>query len=299
MAVQIILKYGNGEPAANELAMGEIGVDISGKALWTFDGTGNIQLSGGEIDLGQLPDIDIGGGNYVTLSELALIVGTNQEDIAQLKIDVATNKSDIGVNTAAIATLTQKVAALEIWQIDHEAAVGNLLIELGKLEQRVEDNESDIFDNATEIGKIWAELELVEGGLSFAGTYDASINQIDSVTDYAVSKGISEGDTLASAVGDGTKGLYFIADTGGTLQNSGNVDEDGKTVYPGDWLVCDGTKYLLLNYQMETVSFGQIAGDPDDNEKLKAALEAKISRNNDVIEGGTYAPKVAYVNRNK
>ena len=230
---------------------------------------------------------------------MALIVGANEADIAQLKLDVATNKDDIGVNTAAIATLTQKVTALEIWQIDHEAAVGNLLIELNKLEKRVTDNETNISTNASEISNLWAEIGLVEGGLSFAGTYDASINLIDSVTDYAADKGVTTGMPLSSAVGDGTKGLYFIADTGGTLQNSGNADDDGKTVYPGDWLVCDGTQYMLLNYQLETVSFGQIAGDPDDNDKLKAALEAKISRENDVVEGGTYAPKTAYVNRNK
>jgi hypothetical protein len=298
MSVQIILKYGNGEPAAGELAMGEVGVDISGKSLWTYNGKNNIQLAGGDIDLGQLPDVDIGGGIYVDLGELALIVGTNQEDITKLKLDVAANTTDIGLNTAAIATLSSKVAALELWQKDHEAAVGNLLIALGELEARVEVNEGGIETNKTEIAKLWAEIGLIEGGLSFAGTYKTSINLIETVTTYAADKGITTGMPLSSALGDGTKGLYFIAMDGGTLQNSGGTD-DGKTVYPGDWLVCDGTKYLLLNYQLESTSFGQISGDPYENEKLGLALDAKISRDGDVIEGGVYAPETAYVNRNK
>ena len=299
MSVQIILKYGNGEPAAGELVMGEVGVDISGKSLWTYNGKDNVQLAGGDIDLGQLPDIDIGGGNYVNLGELALIVGTNQEDITQLKLDVSANTTDIGLNTAAIATLNGKVAALELWQSDHEAAVGNLLIALGALEERVTDNETNIGTNAGEIEKIWAEIGLIEGGLQFAGTYKTSINLIESVTTYAADKGVTAGMPLSSALGDGTKGLYFIAMDGGTLQNSGDVDQDGAAVFPGDWLVCDGTKYLLLNYQLETTSFGQIAGDPYDNEKLGLALDAKISRDGDVIEGGNYNPETSYANRNK
>ena len=298
MAVQIILKYGNGEPAAGELAMGEVGVDISGKSLWTFDGNGNVQLAGGDIDLGQLPDIDIGGGNYVDLGELALIVGGNQEDITKLKADVAANTTNVGLNTAAIATLNQKVAALEQWQTDHEAAVGNLLIALAALEDRVEANETDIGLNQDEIQKLWAEIGLVEGGLSFAGSYNAASGLIESVSAYADSLGVQVTTPLSNALGEERKGLYFINNTLGELKNSGGSD-DGKQVYPGDWLVCDGTQYLVLNYQMETISFEQILGEPEENDKLKVALAAKISRDNDTVDGGTYSPAKSYLDRNK
>jgi hypothetical protein len=298
MAVQIILKYGNGRPAPDELVMGEVGVDISGKSLWTFDGTENVQLAGGDIDLGQLPDIDIGDGNFITLGELALIVGGNQEDITKLKLDVAANTANVGSNTASIALLNQKVAALELWQRDHEAAVGNLLIGIAALEDRIEVNEGDIDTNKSEIAKLWNEIGLVEGGLSFAGSYNAASGLIESVSAYADSLGVQVTTPLSNALGEERTGLYFINNTLGELKNSGGTDE-GKQVYPGDWLVCDGTQYLVLNYQMETISFEQILGQPEENENLKVALDAKISRDNDVIEGGNYSPANPYLDRNK
>ena len=298
MSVKIILKYGNGKPAPSELVMGEVGVDISGKSLLTFDGTENVQLAGGDIDLGQLPEIDLGGGNYVDLGELALIVGGNQEDITKLKLDVAANTANVGSNTASIALLNQKVAALELWQKDHEAAVGNLLIGIGELEDRIEVNEGDIDTNKSEIAKLWAEIGLVEGGLSFAGAYNAASGLIESVSAYADSLGVQITTPLSAALGEERKGLYFINNTLGELKNSGGTDE-GKTAYPGDWLVCDGSQYIVLNYQMETISFEQILGEPEENEKLKVALDAKISRDGDVIEGGNYSPANPYLDRNK
>lgn len=303
MSVQIILKYGNGEPALNELAMGEIGVDITGKSLWTYSQSENknIQLSGGEVDLGQLPDVDIGNGNYVTLGELALIVGGNQEDIAQLKLDVQANTDGVSANTTSISTLSEKVAALEIWQSDHDQYFNNLLIELNKLEARVTLNETNISTNADDIAALEAEIGLIEAGLLYAGNYDTSTNLISSVSDYAASPplSISPVSPLSAYVGDSYKGLFFIATVAGTLQNSGgDASQDGQQVYVGDWLICDGTKYMLANYQMESVSFEQIAGDPYDNTALEAALNAKISRDGDVVEGGTYTPALPYVNRN-
>jgi predicted Zn-dependent protease with MMP-like domain len=285
-----------------------VGVDLSGKALWTYSekDNKNIQLSGGDVDLGQLPDVDIGGGNFITIEELAILVGQNSEAIDDLKDRVTQNETDISANsgliasnTSAIAALDVRVEALEKWQEDMEQAIGNLVIGLDEMQKQIDLNTTGVGENADEIQKLWAEIGLVEGGVNYAGNYNAGTNLISTVSDYAASLDVEAGQTLASNVGDKQKGLFFIVTTPGTLQNSGgDGSQDNQECFVGDWLICDGTKYVLASYQMETVSFGQLAGDPYDNDALKAALEAKVSRDNDKIEGGTYSPARTYANRN-
>ena len=296
MSVQIILKYGNGKPANGQLAQGEIGVDITGKSLWTYNGTTNIQLSGGSIDLGQLPDVDIGGGNFITIEELAILVGKNESDITELEVRVSTNEGDISTNAGAIAgnttdigKLDVRVKTLEDWKLAHEAEFANLLLRIDGIEGDIQSNTDAHVENAKQIGLIWAEVGLIEGGLSFAGTYNASTNKVASVSSYAATLGVTEGSTLNDNTGLDQTGLYFIVTTPGPLNNTGgDGSEDTKEAYRGDWLICDGSKYLLANYQMETVLFEQIDGDPYANDALKVALDAKISRENDTIVGGNY-----------
>jgi hypothetical protein len=296
MSVQIILKYGNGKPADGQLVQGEIGVDITGKSLWTYNGTTNIQLSGGSIDLGQLPDVDIGGGNFISIEELAVLVGKNEADIADLEGRVTVNEGDISANAGAIAGNTSEIGKLDVrvkavedWQVAHEAAFANLLLRIDGIEGDIDGNTAAHEANKDQIDLLWKEVGLIEGGLSFAGTYNASTNKVASVSSYAATLGVTEGSTLNDNTGQDQTGLYFIVTTPGTLNNTGgDGSDDLKEAYRGDWLICDGSKYLLANYQMETVLFEQIDGDPYANDALKAALDEKISRNNDTIEGGNY-----------
>ena len=130
MSVQIILKYGNGEPAVGQLAQGEVGVDLQGKSLWTYSQNEgkNIQLAGGDVNLEQLPDVDIGDGNFVTIEELAIIVGQNQADLDELEGRISTNEGNISTNAGGISAnateigkLDGRVTALEGWQKDVDA----------------------------------------------------------------------------------------------------------------------------------------------------------------------------------
>ena len=308
MSVQIILKYGNGEPAVGQLAQGEVGVDLQGKSLWTYSQNEgkNIQLAGGDVNLEQLPDVDIGDGNFVTIEELAIIVGQNQADLDELEGRISTNEGNISTNAGGISAnateigkLDGRVTALEGWQKDSEQGIANLILELESMNEQIDLNKKAHEANAGEITKLWAEIGLVEAGLQYAGNYNAQTNLIATVSDYAASLGVETGQTLSANVGQAQKGLYFIATAAGNLQNSGgDGSQDNQDVYVGDWLICDGTKYVLANYQMESVSFGQLGGDPYDNDALKLALDAKISRDNDVVEGGTYTPARTYANRN-
>lgn len=304
MSVQIILKYGNGEPAPNQLAQGEIGVDLSGKSLWTYSQNldKNIQLSGGPVDIDQLPDIDIGGGQFITIEELALLVLENQTDISELEGKVKQNETDISENDTAIKGNTSKIenhegriAALETWQTNTIPVLNNIIGELGRLDGKIDANTDLITANAGEIEDIWDEIGLIEAGLIFAGGYNANASQIASVSTYAANLGVTVGERLSDCVGEKYKGLYFIVTTDGTISDI--TVPDNKEAFSGDWLVCDGTKYILLNYALETVSFSQILGSPDDNVALKAALGEKISRENDVVDGGTYSPVTPFMGR--
>ena len=291
MASTIILKYGNGEPAPNELKVGEVGVDLSGEKLWTFNGTKNIILGGADIEIGDLPGIEMPDGSYVTLTELAAQVAANKQDIADLEDRVDQNETNISQHNTLISQLDFRIGVLERWQEDHEEAVGNLLIAIKDISDTADEALDLAQNNKTEIDGIIAEIGLIEAGMQYGGNYDASTNLVTSVSALAGDQGVSAGQPLQNFVS--LKGFYYIVTNEGTLQNvSSNVN--GEFAYRGDWLISDGTQFLLANYQMETVSFADLAGKPTDNAALAAELALYLKKDGDTLEGGTYAPKVTY-----
>ncbi len=291
MATTIILKYGNGEPAPNELKVGEVAVDISGEKLWTFDGTNNIVLGGAEIQIGDLPQIELPDGNYVTLTELAAMVAANKEDIDELEDRVDQHDKDISASKNLISQLDYRVGVLEQWQEAHEEAVGNLLIAIQDISDTADEALGLAKSNKGQIDLIIEEIGLIEAGLQYGGNFDASTNLITSVSDLASDKGVTAGQPLQNFVS--LKGFYYIVTSAGTLQNvSSNVN--GDFAYRGDWLICGGTQFLLANYQMETVAFADLAGKPTDNEEMVKELSLYLKRDGDTIEGGTYTPAITY-----
>jgi hypothetical protein len=293
-ATTIILKYGNGEPAKGQLVQGELGVDISGKKLWTYNGQDNIILSGAELDIGDLPDIELPDGTYITLEVLAGMVVQNTADIEELEDKVDANTDAVNGNITQVSLLADRVAALEIWQEAHEEAVGNLLIELDRIEE-IATGANDLAEaNEEAIELLKDELGLIEAGLQYAGNYNATSGLIESVSAWADSLGVQKDQPLQNFVGN--KGLYFIVTTEGELKNvSPNVN--GETAYKGDWLICDGTQYLLANYQMETVTFGDLAGMPLDNAELADEFAKYLKKDGDTLEGGTYSNTKSYMQK--
>ena len=291
MASTIILKYGNGEPAPNELKVGEVGVDLAGEKLWTFNGTKNIILGGADIEIGDLPSIEMPDGSYVTLTELAAQVAANKQDISDLEDRVDQNETNISQHTTLISQLDFRIGVLETWQQDHEEAVGNLLIAINAISDTADEALDLAQSNKGEIDAIIAEIGLIEAGMQYGGNFDASTNLVTSVSALAAEKGVSAGQPLQNFVS--LKGFYYIVTNEGPLQNvSANVN--GEFAYRGDWLICDGSQFLLANYQMETVSFADLAGQPTDNAALATELALYLKKDGDTLEGGTYAPKVTY-----
>jgi len=293
-ATTIILKYGNGEPGSGQLLKGELGVDISGEKLWTFNGQKNIILSGADLNIGDLPEIGLPDGSYVTIEILAGMVVQNTTDIAELDLRVTANEGAIGSNTAQISLLSDKVAALELWQESHEEAVGNLIIELTRIDALASEANDRSIENATAIRSLEDELALIEAGLQYGGNYDAASGLIVSVSEWADNLGMAPNQPLQNFVAN--KGIYFIVTKEGTLKNvSANVD--GQFAYTGDWLICDGTQWLLANYGFEETTFSNIGGEPLDNPKLAAEFALYLKKDGDVLEGGTYTNTKSYMQK--
>ena len=296
-ATRIVSRFGSGVPSVDDIVKGELAIDLTNQIIYTNDGTQIVELAGGVVDWEQIdPDtipIEIiniinnpDNPNYVDLAELKAQVNQNT-------IDISTNSGAIAGHETRIKNLETAVAALEAWAETVDDAVGNLDTALTELAGKVSDNTTNIGVNAGDIADIKAELALLEAGLQFGGTYDASTSQLVAISDYADSLGVQPGNL---PLGQAFKGLYFIVVVEGTLSGSatGNPDLEGAQIFVGDWLICEGNSYVAANYGLEAVSFGQIGGDPYDNAALKAALDAKLSKEDDVLEGGTYIGTARY-----
>ena len=100
----ILLKRGTGKPAG--LKYGEIALDVDAKIIWAATAGGQVvEMSGGEINWDQIVNLppELGGDNLIDIVELEKQVGTNKDDIAQLKGDVTQLWIELG-EADALAT---------------------------------------------------------------------------------------------------------------------------------------------------------------------------------------------------
>lgn len=94
----------------------------------------------------------------------------------------------------------------------------------------------------------WLNLgygNLQNENLRFAGTYNASGNTIETVTQYSTQVGLNIGDIL-NAPGEANNGLYYIVTSSGT----GTGNAPAVPLAPGDWVVSlgQGTTWELLDF---------------------------------------------------
>lgn len=257
----IIQKYGFGTPKEGQLAKAEIGVDLTkGYIYSSTDGSDVIELGRGEISweniTGKPPTIDPEGGDYVDLSEL---------------------EKQVGLNTGQISDLWNALQELE----------DKIFGENG-LESKVNENTANIGLNAEAIGALQDLLNANLTGLVLGGEYDASINQVSKTTGPGEDAGLAAGSPLPT--GEGTKGVYVIVTKEGQLSGTGGSPSrsDGDIAHVGDWLVSDGVHgWILFSFGMETVNWGMIGGDIENQEDLKELLELYI-KHTDTITCDTY-----------
>jgi hypothetical protein len=301
MATTIITKYGNGKPTTDDIAHGELAIDMTGAVLYTRDGNDNIIALGGDtigfdqIDPDTIPPelIAIIDGT-IDLDALVELANQNNISIGTLGDDLAELEKRVKANEAAILALQNSVGALDD-QINGD----------GGIAERLGDAEDDIKDNATQIGtntgnissnkqEIDALKLLVEGGvtgLTLGGEYNAALNVVENPTEEGKAAGLVHNEALPAT--EGTKGIYVIVTTEGVLGGTGiskaNGKSDGEMAYSGDWLISDGVHgWVLFEFHTDATVWGQIGGDIELQDDLQDALDLKFDKDGGTLTCGRY-----------
>jgi len=103
-------------------------------------------------------------------------------------------------------------------------------------------------------GSAWLPVTITSGELIFAGTYDASTNQVDSVTSAGSALGLTIGGALPAA-SDTNNRYYLVVSTSGT--GSGNAPAEA--LAPPDMILSNGATWELIDVS------GAIAGQTATN----------------------------------
>ena len=300
--VTIITKYGFKEPGLTDLAVGELGVDLLGKVLYTRN-TANqiIAVGGGDIDWSQInPDtippslINIIDGT-IELDVLVGLVEDNADAIIKLDADLKALAAEVAENTRQIGLNAGKITDNKT---DIEALKG-----------RVTKNESDIAINESDITAVEGRLDLAEPlidkniqdiadlqkivdgdltGLYLGGTYRLPDNKVEDTTDAGRLAGIKKDDELGQHAKESNKGMYFVIEGTGPLGGLFRESSNGQTGQNGDWLVCDGVHgWILMSFGGDHVAWGAIGGTLSNQKDLQDALDDKVGEG-DTLDGGKF-----------
>ena len=122
-------------------------------------------------------------------------------------------------------------------------------------------------------GSAWLPVTITSGELIFAGTYDASVNQIDSTTAAGSALGLTVGGALPVA-SDTNSRYYLVVSVSGT--GSGNAPAEA--LAPPDMILSNGTTWELIDVSgaiagqtATNISFTPYAGISSTN--VQAALQ--------------------------
>jgi hypothetical protein len=138
-------------------------------------------------------------------------------------------------------------------------------------------------------GNVWQPLGISAGSVIFAGTYDATTNQIATVTTEGSSIGLTVGNALPSA-SSSNNGYYVVVSIGGT----GTAPAPTVSLAPPDLILSNGTIWTEIDVSStfiaqaaSNVSFAPAANIGSTN--VQAAIEEVSTecRNADNITSGT------------
>lgn len=290
----IVSKYGYGQPAPNELAKGEIGIDLQNGAIYTStDGADIIALGITEVQWGDIigvpPELIVGGDGYVDLTTLEAAVAKNEGDIGTLQSTVGQIETDLAAAVADIATNAQGISA----NTGNISALNNQInAEPNGLVHLIAANTAAHEYNNSEIVRLWAALGDAQTGLVLGGTYDAENNVVVEATPEGLAAGLVDGENLP--IDDEAKGIYVIVTVGGELEGlevTETLDVTHQatgTAYPGDWLLSDGQHgWILMDFHTDATEWGMIGGTITNQTDLMDHFDLYI-KETDTIDGGTY-----------
>ena len=138
-------------------------------------------------------------------------------------------------------------------------------------------------------GNVWQPLGISAGSVIFAGTYNATTNQIATVTTEGSSIGLTVGNSLPTA-SSSNNGYYVVVSTGGT----GTAPAPTTSLSPPDLILSNGSSWTEIDVSStyvaqaaNNVSFSPAANIGSTN--VQAAIEevSNECRNADNITSGT------------
>ena len=91
-------------------------------------------------------------------------------------------------------------------------------------------------------GNVWQSIGISAGAIILAGTYDASTNQIASVTNDGTAIGLAVGNALPSPTSDNSN-YYLVVSVGGT----GTAPAPAVALAPPDLLLSTGDSWLEID----------------------------------------------------
>ena len=311
----IQLKYGAGTPADGKLKVGELGIDISAKTIYTStDGTNIVELAGGDISWNQI-DVDtyptwlinlipnVDNDDYVDLAGLEFRVKAAEQDIDALEAvvgDVSTGLvKDVNDLQAALSALEDsindpasglqaQIKALQETDVKHDNRLKALETTVGKADPDGSGLVKDVDDNKKAIEDLKGAVDQELTGLVFGGSYDAADNELTNVSESGKDAGLRVGGKLNEYLDPSYAGLYVIVDKEGPLADTIREGSEGKDAAVGDWLVSDGVHgWILMAFGNEHVTWGTIGGNIENQSDLKAALDSKLGKG-ETIDCGSY-----------
>ena len=140
-------------------------------------------------------------------------------------------------------------------------------------------------------GNVWQPIGISAGAIVFAGTYDASVNQVASVTTEGAAIGLSVGEALPDASNTNAN-YYLVVSIGGT----GTAPAPTVALAPPDLLLSNGASWLEIDVSSTFIaqSASNVAFSPAGqvgSTNVQAAIEEVSSecRNADNLTSGTLA----------
>ena len=112
---------------------------------------------------------------------------------------------------------------------------------------------------------------LTQQNLRFAGTYDASTSQIQTLSNYGVQAGLEAGSSIPVAT-DSLAGLYLICQTEGDAVTVPNVESVEHTL--ADWIVCLGASAGWIH--IDNAAGGGGGGGGGGAQRLNDLLDVSI-----------------------
>lgn len=91
-------------------------------------------------------------------------------------------------------------------------------------------------------GSAWLPVTIISGELIFAGTYNASINQVASVTTAGAAVGLSAGVALPAASSTNNRYYLVVSDSG-----TGTGNAPAEALAPPDMILSNGTSWDLID----------------------------------------------------